>query len=62
LFLIAALDEVKVPRILNGQGSEEARRQSGHKKSCPSALHKGIWRNGGISTLNFNFGRRLDEL
>jgi hypothetical protein len=26
LFFVAALDKVKVPRILNGQGSEEARR------------------------------------
>ena len=62
LFLVAALDEVKVPRILNGQGSEEAQRQSGQNKSCSSARHKGIWRNGGVDSLNINFGRRLEGL
>jgi hypothetical protein len=47
LFFVAALDEVKVPGILNGRGSEEAHRQSGHNKSCLSARHKGVCRNGG---------------
>jgi len=61
LFLVAALDEVKVPRILNGQGSEESQRQSGHNKSCP-ARHKAIRRAGGIDSLNINFIRRLEGL
>ena len=62
LFLVATMDEVKVPRILNGQGSEKAQRQSGHNKSCPSARYKGIWRKGGIHSLNIIFGRRLEVL
>jgi hypothetical protein len=32
LFLVAALDKVKVSRIFNGQGSEKAQTQSGHNK------------------------------